>query len=312
MNKHSSQLYHHSLSKSAEDSLEYCWCEDGITFFKEVLFSWNSRALKRGELTIQISLKGKQWSPWYDYAVWGGDRQSGSRLKDDETGIVIDDDIVSSKTPCTGFKVRVISNRVNVGRLLHSLHACTSDPSEANIQKDPLKKSFSSIHLPVPAISQMLLPHQRHRDLCSPTSMTSVVNFLGNLEVDPVVFSESVKDQKYDIFGNWVLNVAEASSYLGEKWRCWVERMSGFDKLHECLKKGVPVVVSFRGPIKGGAFPYESGHLVVVNGYDEKDQSVLCMDPAFPSQDETCVRYPLEDFLQAWGRRRNLAYVFDP
>lgn len=311
MNVHFSQLYHHTLS-STETSRNYCWCEDSTPPFKEGIFSWNARVLKQGELKIQVSLKQKEWSPWYDYAFWGGDQQSGSRLSDSEKGITIDDDIVSTKEPSRGFKVRVISNQENVGNLLHSLHACLGDPSEVSNQDGTLTRSFSSIHLNVPAISQMLLPHVRHRDLCSPTSTTSVVNFLANLQMDPVTFADRVKDQKYDIFGNWVLNVAEASSYLGEKWQCWVERMSGFDKLHRCLNSGSPVVVSIRGTIQGGAIPYESGHLVVVKGYDEKDRSVLCMDPAFPTQGGTDVKYPLEDFLQAWGRRRNLAYVFTP
>ena len=56
--------------------------------------------------------------------------------------------------------------------------------------------------------------------------------------------------------------------------------------------------------------PYEEGHLIVVKGYDASKKRVLCMDPAYPTNAETNVEYPYEAFMDAWGRRRRLAYLF--
>jgi hypothetical protein len=65
-----------------------------------------------------------------------------------------------------------------------------------------------------------------------------------------------------------------------------------------------------RGPLPGSAKPYANGHLMAVIGYDPSQQTVICMDPAFPADSETHVVYHLSDFLQAWSRRGNVAYVF--
>lgn len=76
------------------------------------------------------------------------------------------------------------------------------------------------------------------------------------------------------------------------------------------MKQGTPVIVSVRGPLTGSARPYAKGHLLVVIGYDSLNQKVICMDPAFPKDSETHVSYGLSDFVQAWNRRGNVAYVF--
>jgi hypothetical protein len=34
------------------------------------------------------------------------------------------------------------------------------------------------------------------------------------------------------------------------------------------------------------------------------------MDPAFPADHQTHVRYPLPEFLEAWNRRGRVAYIF--
>ena len=115
-----------------------------------------------------------------------------------------------------------------------------------------------------------------------------------------------------DIFGNWVLNTAQASSVLGNKWQCWVERLAGFGDIYDRLKNNLPVVVSVKGPLPGARFPYTNGHLIAVKGYNPKTEQVLCMDPAFQADEATAVAYNLSDFMDAWSRRRRIAYVFEP
>ena len=159
-------------------------------------------------------------------------------------------------------------------------------------------------------LSQMTLDHPRSRDLCSPTSTTAVVSYLSKKQIDPIVFAERAKDHASDIFGNWVLNVAESWHYLGPTWDAWVQKLSGFPELYEKLVLGTPVIVSVRGPLAGSAQPYAKGHLLVVTGFDPGLQMVHCMDPAFSTDEKTDARYPLNDFLAAWGRRGNLAYIF--
>lgn len=149
-------------------------------------------------------------------------------------------------------------------------------------------------------------------DLCSPTSTAAVTRYLSkNAEVDPIAFAQNAWDGEFDIFGHWGFSVAEAVASLGPSWNGWVERLSGFQSIYTKLKEGLPVIVSVRGPLQGSALPYAKGHLIAVIGYDAALQRVHCMDPAFPSDQETKVSYSLLDFLKAWERRGNIAYVFE-
>jgi hypothetical protein len=35
------------------------------------------------------------------------------------------------------------------------------------------------------------------------------------------------------------------------------------------------------------------------------------MDPAFATNEETVISYPLQDFTEAWGRRGFISYIFE-
>jgi hypothetical protein len=209
----------------------------------------------------------------------------------------------------TGFRVRIVTEgEASLDQIRH-LHVYTNgDRDLKGLQKD----QWASLKaLDVPGSSQMALNHERCRDLCSPTSTAAVVRYLGGgKKLDPIHLAEWAWDRGFDIFGNWVFNVAEAACELGQKWSCWVERLSGFEDIYCKLKAGLPVVVSIRGPLKGAPLPYAKGHLMVVTGYDADEKKVICMDPAFPSDQETYTRYDLSAFLEAWNRRGNVAYVF--
>ena len=48
---------------------------------------------------------------------------------------------------------------------------------------------------------------------------------------------------------------------------------------------------------------------MVVVGWDEKKQAVLCVDPAFSNSSQTPKAYQLCNFLSAWARSTNLTYI---
>src|SRR5690606_27037305 len=137
---------------------------------------------------------------------------------------------------------------------LHALHVCLCKLDQYKIVKPEelvpvLLDSF-------PRKSQMQLNHKRQRDLCSPTSLSTAINFLQKRMISPTDFAECVLDQEFDIYGNWALNIAEC--YHQTQSPCRVERLGCFGDLHAHLLKGRPVVVSIKGPIPGGALEYSS------------------------------------------------------
>lgn len=287
------------------------WQQDNTDPFDELILSWNTTRPTQGKFLFYISVKTDTWSPWLLYASWGSEGQSSflSTTKDAPVKVYQDTLEVFDGKKATGFQIKIDTEGQADLKSLYGLHVYTN--SDQFKQAQDIDPSFTSLNLKVPQISQMTLNHIRHKDLCSPTSTTAVTQYLTkNYSIDPVIFAQNVYDSGFDIFGNWIFNVAQASTYLSNQWHCWVERLNSFNDIYDRIKQGTPVVVSIRGPLPGSALPYAKGHLIVITGYDAIDQKVLCMDPAFPKDSQTSVSYALSDFIEAWNRRGKLAYIF--
>lgn len=167
------------------------------------------------------------------------------------------------------------------------------------------------ILLPLPGLSQMALADERGKRLCSPTSSCAVIRYLTqNSDLTPSLFADGVRDHSCDIYGNWILNTAQAAHLLGEKWRVSVAYLSSFDEILAQLTQGFPVIVSVKGKIPGAPLTYDSGHLMVVTGYDPALSCIYCLDPAYETDEKTVVSYDAEAFLSAWHLRHGLAYLF--
>lgn len=306
------QIYHCEINQ--EDQLKHCfeWEKSDLEPFTEMLISWNGQRPQKGRWVIYASVNSGEWSDMLNYAYWGAEGQGSYNsasvkkcTRSFQDAVELQDERVAR-----GFKIRIEAEDGADLKDLYALHVCASNLNQISFQENlPLPKE--TIALRVPKISQMQVDHPRHRDLCSPTSTTATVRFLDpSIKIEIASFADQVRDMRFDIFGNWVLNVAGASSYLGSGWRCWVEKLDNFQQIYERLQSGTPVVVSVRSPLVGSAQFYKAGHLVVIRGYDAQSEEVLCMDPAFPQTEDCYVRYPLKDFIQAWERRQYVAYLF--
>lgn len=287
------------------------WREENIFPFNELILSWNGMRPPEGEFQFFISVKIDDWSPWLLYSSWGSEGQSSFFQSCEQASVQVFQDAfkVLSNKKATGFQIKIEMTGGAKLENINGLHVYTNGETKKAVPSNLL--NVASLFLNVKGISQMTLNCARHKDLCSPTSTTAVTRYLSKKDaIDPISFASHVWDSGFDIFGNWVLNLAEASTHLSSEWSCWVERVDGFDEIYKQLIEGIPVIVSVRGPLKGGALPYSKGHLLAIIGYDASHSKVICMDPAFPSDDETLVSYDLEDFMQAWNRRGNIAYIF--
>jgi hypothetical protein len=122
-------------------------------------------------------------------------------------------------------------------------------------------------------------------------------------------FAKNVHDQgDLNVYGNWNLNTAHAFDAMQGQVYFSAQRLNSFYDLYHYLSSGVPVVVSVR-KLKGGATPYASGHLLMVIGWNNKTQRVICLDPAFSPHHATRKSYSLWAFIRAWGRSNNMSYV---
>lgn len=287
------------------------WIEENIPPFDEWMMTWNAPRPTSGKYHFYVSVKTDEWSPWLLYSTWGSDGQVSYLSKSHEAPVRVYQDAleVLDAKKATAFQVRVVPEGDAALDQIHALHVYTNADRTQEPKQTPAYSEL--VDLPVHGLSQMLLNHVRHMDLCSPTSTTAVVRYLLNSDrLDPIYFAAKSWDGGFDIFGNWVFNLAQAWAELGPKWNCWVERLQGFDDIYQRLHQGTPVIVSVRGPLPRSARPYAKGHLMAVIGYDPMEQKVICMDPAFPCNQLTRAEYDLSDFLQAWDRRGRVAYIF--
>lgn len=306
-----SQLLHKEMTSHPSKNDVFIWEEQNITPFTELMISWDAQRPAQGHYLISTSLLTTEWSPWLDYAYWGNDNQYSFKQEPAGTNFKVYQDAaeVLNGEKAVGFKIRIQSLEGADLTQVRTLHACTTDikTQTMNLAVD----KYTSIDLPVKGLSQMALPDERKSRLCSPTSTTAVMCYLmPTLQVSALAFADKVYDTAFDIYGNWVLNTAQAAACLGAPWHVYVARLTSFDQIHVNLMKGYPVVVSVRGPLSGSAIPYVGGHLLVVKGYDANEHRVLCMDPAFADDTSTQVSYPLDEFLSAWNRRNGVAYLF--
>lgn len=290
----------------------FVWRKSGVMPFKEIIVTWNAERPTVGTFLFFVRVKGNKWSDWLEYAAWGDKGQRSFFSNKDDVGCVASASItLKGGVVASEFEVKVEARGGASIQKIARLYACVSNADKYSEAK-PSKKLVDCIVSNVPQQSQMVLNHQRAKDLCSPTATSSVMSYFLGGKFDPVDFAALVYDEGHKIYGNWVLNVAQAYDISGGAVPCCVARLSGFDELHSYLLRACPVIVSVQGPLKGSATPYANGHLIVVVGWDAKNERVWCVDSAFRDNKKTLMWYSSSEFCKAWARRRNLSYVFMP
>jgi hypothetical protein len=293
------------LSFSAQD----------IPLYSQLIFSWNAFRPRKGYYSFFVAAhdaESGKWGSWHCMADWGASRQRSYMSRADSFShydfvrLEIDSPRLSD-----GFKIKIVPHdgaRLDAIKSMAvsvvNLHTFKPEIMEIDLVRLP------SVHVKnVPMIAQFALEHPNNDSICSPTSCSMLTGFLLRRQIDPIEFAQKAYDEGLNVFGSWPFNMAYAFELCQGLYRFYTTRFNSFSCIHQRLKKGVPVVVSVRGPLEGAERPYKNGHLLVVVGYDAKKREVIAHDPAFKTDRETERRYPLKSFLMAWERSRRLAYV---
>jgi len=292
--------------------------KSSVAPFNQLVFSWNAFRPKSGHFSFFAkirNLKTKKWGPWRKMLDWGASiqrsyadtSQKGAkylyvRL---ETGL---------QNLADAFSVKIVSSAgANLSKL-HGFSVCTADFNCFRPEKvtDQLLNLRSVYVRNVPRKSQMILNHQRSAHMCSPTSWSMLTGFLSKKDVDPLDFAKHAFDVGLNSYGTWQFNVAHAFEQCRGRAFFSVARFHSFKYIHKQLIRGLPVIVSIRGFLRGAPKSYDNGHLMVVVGWDSKRRQVICHDPAFASNRKVARRYDIKNFLSAWERSRRLAYLVEP
>lgn len=299
---------------------EIVWEQPATLPFNELIVSWNALRPPVGHMTLWVSVKySNKWSSWHRLALWGPKSQQTfvnklhPHVHTKHCRVEMQRNMLAR-----GLRVKMVFHQGADPKNLKAFFACVSRLNHFKIVHPTTKLQSVTIQ-GIPRQSQMVLDHERYRDLCSPVSTSMLVAYfyqklmgaklvhaMHDFAID---FAKKSHDQGYlDIYGNWILNVAQAFDSSNGTVYFRVERLNSFYDLHQSLVKKIPVAVSVRR-LRGGATPYANGHIMLVVGWDRVKRRVLCIDPAFGSNRATLKAYRLIDFLHAWSRSSNLAYV---
>lgn len=301
-----------------KDRTYVVFSKESINRFSQLVFSWNAIRPRTGYFSFWVQVRSansKRWGNWHHMVDWGADFQRSYQDKTD--GMAHYNHVrleMDRGHEGDSFRIKMMRHG---GARLDNIKAFAVSCSNLDLFKSETVnkqiKRLPSVHIKhVPTISQFALDHPKNDCICSPTSCSMLAGFLTQHYVDPLSFAEKSFDSGLGVYGSWPFNMAHSYEVCGGAYCFFTARLSNFASLHHRLTQGVPVVVSVRGPLQGAAAPYRSGHLMIVVGWDAKNQEVIVHDPAFKSDYDTVKRYAIADFLEAWERSRRLAYLAEP
>ncbi|MEM9622464.1 MAG: C39 family peptidase [Pseudomonadota bacterium] len=176
------------------------------------------------------------------------------------------------------------------------------------LEIEPPTANFSTgVTTPPLPLSQMQAEAAIRQRICSPTALAMALSRYPQ----PPAWDASVEacfDPLTRAYGAWPLAIRWAA-------RCGivgaVEVFSDWHEVATILQRDTPIVCSIRfdkDHLRGAPLTQTGGHLVTLTAVTEEHVHVY--DPAAPDHDSVARRYRLDEFSQAWLKRRGAAYIF--
>lgn len=285
---------------------------EALAPFDNLVGSFNAEVPRGAAVELQVQVLAGSWSSWYRlgrWEAWGG-RSLGAQ--EDTLGSV-DVDTLKLKRKASAFRYRVLLEGSRRARpRLTRVSVTYLDCSAPAAATGPFAPGPWVRELQVPPRSQLEERVRFKRSLCSPTSLSMVLEYWGRrrstLSVVRLVEDAGSKGE----FGNWTLNVATAAS-LGLHGQ--VVRMDGFGELEREIASGRPVIVSVgfkEGELSGSPLRRTEGHLLVVSGFTTQGDLIV-RDPIAPTRRAARRVYRRSDMAKVWlERKKGLAYALGP
>lgn len=273
--------------------------------FSEITPSWNSYTNIESsiELLTKVRIDGI-WTPFISYGIWSTDGYNigvKNLYKDDLVRVTVDRIFVNNDKTADAVQMKVVFRGKNpkLRRIVFS----TNGGNDDEVTGDYLKIIDN-----VPQISQMASGHKDSNRICSPTSVTMVLQYYGK---DAKLFdtARGTFDTGKEIYGNWPQNAA----YSGEQgMKAYTKCCKSINPIKNLISKNIPVVASVVSQtaeeLDGSGQGFPSGHLMVVVGFCIKDgiEYIVVNDPAADTDNEVRRYYRLDQWVKVW---RHYIYV---
>lgn len=282
--------------------------------FNNAIASWNADTPPGSWVMVSLrALVNGHWTKFYTMGVWAADTATVRRHsvdgQNDADGRV-DTDTLSLNSSAAAFQLKVTMYSANPNQALPRLWHVS-----VNTVRNGATPPFSSDRkawgkdLPVPERSQMIYP-DGGEVWCSPTSLSMVMAFLdgkyglSGLTRPVPQTAEATYDWIYKGNGNWLFNVAHATTGLNGALNGAVMRYQSLVQVERWIEQGLPVIASVAyspGQLTGSPISATDGHLLVIRGFDGSGNPIV-NDPASDPRKGQSVRivYPRAAFERVW------------
>ncbi|MBI5244949.1 MAG: C39 family peptidase [Elusimicrobia bacterium] len=278
--------------------------------FDRLVGSWNAQAPAGCAVEMQAQVRsGGAWSKWFRLSRWREGAAASFGPQADDWGCVDADTLKLAKT-ADAFRYRILMEGGKGAKAprLRRIAVTTDDSSSPRLMSPPFSPGPWVRELPLSPRSQHEAPEELRGNICSPTALAMVLEFWGR-KVSTEQAAALVRDHGADIYGNWTLNVAGASSLGLAGEAAWLNSLGA---LQEEIAAGRPAVVSMtfaEGELSGAPIPQTRGHLLAVAGFTP-DGDIIAYDPAAPERSSVRRVYRRAEFEKAWlERKRGLSYL---
>lgn len=286
--------------------------------FNDVVPSWNVDVPPGAGFVVELRVGRKDgdfWTPFYYLGTWGDARAPTARHQLDVNGHLHMDYFRSTnRFDRLQYRVHLFAPNAKQPPVLRRFGlACSNTLNDAELAGrfrrpvDPGPQEKWVRRLPVPFRSQKWEPKEVRGSICSPTSVSMVLDYHG-VKVPTQRVYETVYDNEFKLYGNWPRAVQTAYTFGVPGY---IERFGDWDAVKRHIAAGRPVIASIRvekGQLRNAPYRESNGHLTVITGFDGKG-NVLFNDPAGASEEQGVIAHPIEDVEKIWFNRGGVGYV---
>ncbi len=281
----------------------------------DIVMSLDARAPEESVLTIEArAVYPDHKTKFYTLAVWSEFepfRTSKNAQSDPDGTVYTDTWILERPTTEWEYRVTATPGRSGFFPTLHRLGFSAVNSATKHPNPPSNQKVWGKV-IPVPKFNQG--DYANGGVLCSPTSLTMILNYYGAITGNPKwryevpTVQTGVYDQTWGGTGNWTFNTAFACQ---QGFRSFVTRLHNLSEAEAWIEQGLPIATSVSyGLLRGkGKREENDGHLVVLVGFTKEGDPIF-NDPGSRALERHI--YKRADFEAAWAVSRNTVYIVAP
>jgi hypothetical protein len=286
--------------------------------FTELIPSYNPNCPPDTGVRIDVRTRDAAsgaWSPWFYLGCWGKAIGKPHRMIKDPDFGEVDIDTLILYRPADTYQVRLslyaftLDPNANptLRRLAVSYSGVVADAARRAQLVTPVSMAADFAHdIPVPFRAQGNAAKPLRPEICSPTSVSMVMQYLGR-DLPTEENALAMYDSEYDMFGNW----GRAVAWAGENgFDAWLTRFRTWDQVKATIAAGQPIIASIRykkGECPSFVLDHTAGHLIVIRGVT-KDGDLIVNDPASRLHGNGAV-YKADEFAKAWIAHGGVGYI---